>query len=310
MDEFVELCLQSCTNPNAREPAEDTHALYIALLRSPLLTREFLDELSRCIRFLTPGQIPQIVRDVVRVVSETLEAFSSSAASELANSGMGSRKKRRSDAEPLDKTKSLHAEHHALNLTLAAGLMATVLSSVPLQSLQHDVCNEVKQTVHEFCDTLKRSAKEGLKQVKHEQRRDIWGWEITLAALLRLQYLLGAAPQLEAPPSHGDKAVSRMITLLNSEFVLPELRAEVVSFLFVAAERNMTDRLQCRSLLHAISEGLMDHTDVFDTILTLLDRSKPDAMSTWDGRLHGLEEHQLPVVVFYLLLERWLPLFE
>lgn len=62
--------------------------------------------------------------------------------------------------------------------------------------------------------------------------------------------------------------------------------------------------------MHAISEGLVDHADVFDTVLNLLERSKPDATATWNGRLHGLEEDQLSNAIFYLLLERWLPLFE
>lgn len=230
IDEFVELCLQSCTNSNARDPAEDIQALYTSMLCSPLLTREFLDELSRCLRFLTPGQIPQVVRDLGRTVSESLEAFKASDADALANSGEGSRKKRRSDVGRLDVSKSLHAEHHALNFSLTASLTSIVLASIPLQTLPLDIRNDVKQMVHELCDTVKKTAKDALKHVRSEERRrDIWGWEVVLAAVLSLQYHLGAVSQLEAPPGHGDKALSRMITLLKSEFALLELRAEAVS---------------------------------------------------------------------------------
>ena len=205
---------------------EGPHAAYQVASAGPLTSLTFYDELSRVTHnFLTPGQILDTISDVSRHLTNAYDRFLDCEAKQSADRGDGPRKKRKKDTSTLlDRTE---AEYHAVSFALVARTMVVVLRALPLHSVTDDVRAEAERMILDVhAAAAARVLADGLADAA---RRESWGWQIVLAAALRLRYGLACAPSLPAQPPLDGELLDTMLSCMCDESLLPEVVVEMVS---------------------------------------------------------------------------------
>lgn len=171
-----------------------------------------------------------MTQSVLQSLNGALERFKTATSQTDASSGESARKKRRTSEMGLSVASTEQDAYlYASAFALSVGVASVVLAALPLRSLTEDVRQEVRQSIQALHAGLKATVKAGLKELLGDGQRDGWARQVVLAAALRLRYHLAAVPQLQIPASTEEKLASKMIKLLNSREVQPELLVEVVS---------------------------------------------------------------------------------
>ncbi|EAU93316.2 hypothetical protein CC1G_08629 [Coprinopsis cinerea okayama7 len=216
----------------------------------------------------------------------------------------------------------------AASFTLSSRLAQIVLGSLPLHTLSQEQHDEVHPPLksffadfvqHHISKSVKALAKDATeresspdKSGKSSKRkhRDAeegegasgdWASQITLGALLRLEYALERAPGLDLRSEGDSKTRKRLVQLLKMDDLLPEFVLEITRIL----------------LLHAPPTPDSDAIDVLDPILSYIEREPPSSTvrMSWSGQPHQLVQSdsgraQARLGVLHLLLERWLPVVD
>lgn len=285
-------------------------AVYRLASAGPLTSLPFLDELSRAVHnFLTPGQVVDTAREVVRTLKDVYERFSERGAKVMADHGDGPRKKRRKDT-PLPSEGPSELEYHAVAFALVAKVMVVVLRSLPLHTLTEAVRAEAEQLIAEGHATVAiRALEEGFGKT---DRRESWPWQLVLTGALHLHYGLALAPASRVQGQVHGSIPSAILSCLSSHGTTPELIVEMVSaFESCPLQSLLNTMTQLRTLMHQCSIGAMEPDVVLDGLLSYLESHLGDDGVSWSGKAHSLSGHSAGgVAVLHLLVDRWLPDFE
>lgn len=141
-----------------------------------------------------------------------------------------SRKRRKLDPEP-----TRYSPVKAINFAYVCSVIAIAWSSLPVHSLTDESRSEAVngiQGVNTSVITPLLSA--GLKRERGEGwgASQLWSRDIITSSALRLRYTLSVCTPLSFRPAHDTKMESRMLKLLESSDVLPELKIEIVNHTF------------------------------------------------------------------------------
>lgn len=221
---ILDVLEQTADSPESGNPRN----IYEVVLGGAIFEDSHVEKLRKAVRsFVTPGQclgfIMQTKATLEQVHSEPFQQ-------DIPDIGnlKPPRKRRKLDLEPMKRPSAL-----AVNFAFASSLIAVVWSSLPVHSLADDsrseAMNEV-QGVNESVIAPLLSA--GFKRERDKEGGNAsrsWSRDIVTSSALRLQYALSVCTPLSFRPAHDTKTQSRMLRLLKSSDVLPELKIEIVS---------------------------------------------------------------------------------
>lgn len=151
----------------------------------------------------------------------------------MADSGNGSRKKRKVASEKIDSIGGTgDPDDMVAGLVLTARIASIILSSLPLHSLTESTRQAVQETLADARENHIRPALRLLLDAivgnLVNTRGDLWAAQVAAAALLRLEYALVAARPLKLMYQADDKMTGQMLILVADNGVLPELSLEIV----------------------------------------------------------------------------------
>jgi hypothetical protein len=228
--------INSCTPPpQLSSPSIRTY--YDGLVASPALAFDHLNKLSMAVRtFITPGQTFEIARRVLDMLQEIWKRFYDVEKAAAADRGQGPRKKRRTSQSFVNVRKEdADADADAITFMLAARIVGTVLTSLPLHTITEVEQARVKSMVAESLSGFVREAiLAGIDAVasdRSDRRRDVWATQVVAAAALRLRYTMkssGHALDGLDDQIDFDKLAT---TIPQVDDCLPEYSIEIVSLI-------------------------------------------------------------------------------
>lgn len=161
-------------------------------------------------------------------LNQVYSALSGEQPTPSAENSERSRKRRKLDLEP-----STCSPAKAINFAFVGSVIAIVWTSLPFHLLVDEsrlgAMDEIRDANTSFIAPLLSA---GLKRKCGELGRGIprsWPRDILAASALRLQYALSVCTSLNFHPARDTKVESRMLKLLESPNVLPELQIEIVN---------------------------------------------------------------------------------
>jgi len=138
------------------------------------------------------------------------------------------RKRRKLDLEPL-----LCSPAKATSFSLVCRIISIVWVSLPLHSLEDEsrleAANEIRDANARFIIPLLSAGLKGKYDEGERGAYGSWARDIITSSVLRLQYALSACASLNFRPVCDTKMESRMLRLLETPDVLPELKIEIVN---------------------------------------------------------------------------------
>lgn len=224
--------IHSCTPPPQRFPPS-IRTFYDGLVASPVLSVDHLNKLSMAVRtFITPGQTFEIARRVLDMLQEIWKRFRDVEKAAAADRGQGPRKKRRTSQSFVNAGKE-DADADAVTFMLAARIVGTVLTSLPLHTITEAEQARVKFAVAESLTGFVRGAilagTDAVTTGRSDRGRDVWATQVVAAAALRLRYMLQSSGH--ALDSHFDQNDFNKLdaAILQVDDCLPEYSIEIVS---------------------------------------------------------------------------------
>ena len=221
--------------------SDNPYSTYEVLIGGPIFEDSHVEKLRKALRgFVTPGQclgfLAQTKDTLERVYPEPFGQQGILGT----ESSKHSRKRRKLDPEPTGCSPV-----QAINFAFVCSVAAIVWSSLPVHSLadgpRSEAVNEI-QGVNTSIITPLLSA--GLKRERDEEGGNgsrSWSRDIIMSSALRLQYDLSVCTSLSFQPAHDTRTESRMLRLLKSSGVLPELKIEIVSRIVFLQKHLLTD---------------------------------------------------------------------
>lgn len=288
----------------ASADSDDSSQIYQSRSACVLFRPAYLSLLAKRVEmFVTPTQSLLLAQ----TIAERLE----SAWKGLEKAARHARQERESD--------DVHPDILAVRLSLLTTLASAVLSSLPARTLPSDE----RASYITVVDSLRRSfifkvvGKLCKKQRDHESH-EVWGWQISAAAALRMGYVLDSSRDLGLPqPTECDpELLKKLRDLAESKHVLPELGLEVVSTLIPRMGDIYIHRTQFRYIFS--KTAVRDPTETRATIeqaLVYLEQTLSYKKSRWSGYPHQLtfgKEGRAngALALLHMLVERWLPILE
>ena len=215
MDAYVTASLQAFS---ALHLASDIRALYQASFSGPLLHHIYLDSFCRSIHsYLTPGQILDTTRGVIRQLTVLLDDWLCSQTNDLTERP---RKKRKL----VDSSGS--ADLIALKFSLVARIGVLALAALPLQLLLPEDQDEVQREIHGIFQVFELNLKNALQIV--EKTVDSWGWQLLITTVLRSRYNLATSSHWQVASGIEARTTSKMRSCLKAAHSTAELRVEIV----------------------------------------------------------------------------------
>jgi len=205
---------------------------YTTILGGPIFEDSHVEKLRKALRgFLTPGQclgfLTQTKGLLEQVYSEPPRQ------QDIPDSECPKRSRKR---QKLDPESTRYSSVKAINFAFVCSIIAIAWSSLPVHSLtdesRSEAVNEI-QGVDTSVIALLLSA--GLKRKRDEEGWSAsrsWSRDIITSSALRLRYALSVCTPLSFQPARDTKTESRMLKLLESSDVLPELKIEIVNHAF------------------------------------------------------------------------------
>jgi hypothetical protein len=230
MHTYISTVLSVVSSPSYSSQARKA---YTAAFSSPLLHLVHLDRLSKYTNnFLTLGQTHGTMTGVLDTLKHTWDVFWEAQQSVTANSGEGSRKKRKLAAEGLLSAKADDPDVLVVAFALTARISSIALSSLPLQSLPASMRSDVRQTLvgaqSSFIQsTLQRTFKMIGRNLL-DPKGDAWACQVGTASTLRLEYTLISARHLGIGAEIDENVFATMLDVVGDDGALPELSLEIV----------------------------------------------------------------------------------
>ena len=200
------------------------------MVTAPLSSYNHLEIFSKALRtYVTPGQVPEVVQTVVHSLSTALVAFQEAAAlGSRENTGEPKKKRRKAGVETSSQDEAAtNPELCATSIALFSTLVSVVVSSVPYQIVQDDVFEAIAGSIRELFDLLEEAAVTNLRYIKKEPDES-WASQAVLSTLIRLRYAIASIRRLNISIPIKGKLATKMISAVQMESVLPELRLELV----------------------------------------------------------------------------------
>jgi hypothetical protein len=130
----------------------------------------------------------------------------------------------------------MSSETTAISFAFLCRLISVIWASIPENTVQDDIKTRTRDSVQDFHTAVILPALRGFKNISKENKRkglDAWSWEVAVTAVLKLQYSLTSS-KLGIEVFQEEKLKSRMAKVLESDESLPELKLEIVGFLYGA----------------------------------------------------------------------------
>ncbi|KAF9535580.1 Urb2/Npa2 family-domain-containing protein [Crepidotus variabilis] len=302
VDDFFTSVLSAISSQIA--PQNSLQAQYQLFSSSSLMHPTFLKSLARATRdFMTESQCLVMTQHVSKVTKDTWDQVHDalSAASKSAKKTKKSASVADKDIDGLnDKIPSEDGVLRAISYTLVARFASVILSSLPTQALSTSTLESVRTALLEFReDFVPHAVSKTLKTLKNSNADSLesWGFEITLAANLRLLYAFDVSRNLELPLNGDGKMTGRLTELLEKkDEVLPELMVEVF-----------------RTLFYHLSVHLpIAHEEAIEHLMEYLGTHFSSSHSRWSSYAHSLSKDKTgrsnaALAILFMILERWLP---
>lgn len=223
-DSVVDLLLTSSQSSTFEEAPSGHATLYITAATGALLHHTFLDKFSKVLQgFTTPGQINKIVQNTLEHLRTASLAFEN----RKDENDSTPRKRRKTTTGP--QPGSIGAEPSAIAFAMISGIASVVLTSLPLHLLQTDDRQAVVNTLQDYYRASQGTMKSVSKRIRSGDDTSTWSSQIVASALLRLRYTLSSDRRLQLDTEGDAKLMIKLVSLLETEALLPELRVEIVS---------------------------------------------------------------------------------
>lgn len=216
--------------------SSDPYDAYAAVIGGPIFEEPHVEKLRKALRgFVTPGQCLGFLVQMKRRLEQVCSGPPGEQFTPGAENSEHRRKRRRLNLEP-----SACSPAEAMNFAFVCGVMTIVWTSLPFHSLvdesRLEAVNEIRDANTNLITPLLSL---GLKRKRVEQGKSTsrsWSCDVITSSALRLQYALSVCTSLNCHPAHDAKVESRMLKLLESADVLPELKIEIVNQRFLSGE--------------------------------------------------------------------------
>ncbi|KAF9647481.1 hypothetical protein BDM02DRAFT_3187912 [Thelephora ganbajun] len=276
-----------CSNP---------YNTYAAVLGGPIFEESHVEKLRKALKgFVTPGQCLGFLAQTKSTLERAYSKLSRQRDIPDSESSKHSHKRRK-----LDPESTMCSPVKAIDFAFVCNVITIVWPSLPIHSLmdesRSEAVNEI-QGVNTSVVTPVLSV--GLKLERDEEGGSAsrsWSRDIIASSALRLQYALSVCIPLNFQPAYDTKMESRMLSLLESSNVLPELKIEIG-----------------RSLLMSASLGsLKDMETLVERLLTCVEPVGMSDNESWGGKAYQLSRRenssqQLSIALLHVLSHRWLP---
>ncbi|KAH7921149.1 hypothetical protein BV22DRAFT_1038989 [Leucogyrophana mollusca] len=272
---------------------------YQAAFSGPVFSITHLGRLSKSIHsFLTPNQSTKIANHVFQALKEAWTRFYEAETQAIANTGDGSRKKRRKSATQVSDQGS-DREAVSVIFSLTSRLASLVLAALPL----HSVPPAAREELVGLLGTAQQLSREVIASLldlmRPENRSEAWAPQIVAAACFRFQNQLGTMGQVGLKPAYEGAPRSEMLEATQHDETLPELTLEIF-----------------RSLMSQLEDSDQTHTcDVLDAALLYLERHFTPQSARWSGISCHLSigergRHEASLALLHLLVDRWLSVID
>lgn len=221
----------------------DPRDAYTAILGGPIFENSHVEKLRKALQgFVTPGQclgfLAQTKSALERACPEHLGQ------QDILDAESSKRSRKRRKLNPESTTCSFVG---AVKFTFVCSLISVAWSSLPVLSLADKSRSEAVRRIQGVnTSVIMPLLSAGLKRERGGEggsTSQLWSRDIITSSALRLQYTLSIYPQLGFLPMHDTKTESRMLRLLESSDVLPELKIEIVNPTFFLWKRLLTNLL-------------------------------------------------------------------
>lgn len=205
---------------------------YAAVLGGPIFEDSHLDKLKKALRvFVTPGQCFGFL-----VQTKGMLERANSEPSRRQDISDTESPKRSCKRRKLNLKRAMCSPIKAVNFAFVCGVISIVWPSLPIHSLADESRSEAVNEIQGVnTDLITPLLTAGLKRERDGEGGSAsrsWSWDVIMSSALRLQYALSSCTTLDVRPAHDTKAESRMLRLLESSDVLPELKIEIVNHAF------------------------------------------------------------------------------
>jgi hypothetical protein len=169
---------------------------------------------------------------ILNTLKHTWDVFWEAQQSATANSGEGSRKKRKLATEGRLGAQAGDPDVLVVAFALTARVSSMALSSLPLQSLPDSTRSDVRQTLASaqsnfIQSTLQRMFKMIGRNLL-DPKGDAWACQVGTASTLRLEYTLISARHLGIGTVIDENLFATMLDVVGDDGALPELSEEIV----------------------------------------------------------------------------------
>ncbi|KAJ6627155.1 hypothetical protein B0H10DRAFT_422437 [Mycena sp. CBHHK59/15] len=265
--------LFAALTPRSYSLDKDIRYVYQCSSSSALLHLTHLERLAKCTRtFLTSTQTVTIVRFIL----ETLQTCWNQILA---------------PADPESGQSNADNSTLALTFSFSARLASVVLSALPMQALPATLLAEVRHISGEIRDTfLPHALAKTIKAIR-KNAHDSWTWQITAAAIIRLEYALDT--------QYSQKMWAKLVAASEDEHLLPELSLEIF-----------------RILLRWSSVGEKNGTPYpMDRLLDYLEDNFTSSEMSWGGASSSLTfgpqgKGECVLAILHMLIDRWLPVVD
>lgn len=225
--------LINSSTPPPQHSSPSVRSFYDGLVASPALSLDHLNKLSMAVRtFITPGQTLATTRQVLDMLQEIWKRFREGEKAAVAEFGQRPRKKRRM-SQSFGNAGKEDADTNAVTFTLAARIVGTVLTSLPLHTITEAEQARVKSTVVESLASFIREAvlagTDAMTSGSSNREGDIWAIQVVAAAALRLRYMLRSSGHAFDGLDDQDDLNKLVAAVLQVDDCLPEYSIEIVS---------------------------------------------------------------------------------
>ena len=212
--------------------SDDSYNTYAAVLGGPIFEESHVEKIRKALRaFVTPGQCLGFLAQTKNALKRVNSGHSRQQSIPDAGNPKRSRKRRKLDSES-----TMCSPVKAINFSFACSTIAIIWPSLPIHSLTDESRSEaVNQIQGVNTNVIAPLISMGLKREPDEEGGSPsrqWSRDIITSSALRLQYALSTCTAFGFQPAHDIKTESRMLRLLESSDVLPELKIEIVNLTF------------------------------------------------------------------------------
>ena len=209
----------------------DPYNTYAAALGGPIFEDSHVEKIRKALQaFVTPGQCLGFLAQTKNALERVNSEHSKQQNISDTEGSKRSRKRRKLDPS------TTYSPIKATNFAFVCSAIAIIWPSLPIHSLADESRSEaVNQIRGTDANVITPLLSMGLKRERNEEGGSpsrSWSRDIITSSALRLQYALSTCTAFGFQPAHDIKTESRMLRLLESSDVLPELKIEIVNRTF------------------------------------------------------------------------------